>query len=181
MLHLGRRDTDRQCRAESAPEVLRTAMPVRDGEDHTCALACWRCPGYGTLRGQAVRAVGSPVDRLASHTPLRRHVFMDHYGILSASGLCQHPAVGIVDVFGEPAAPQAWYRCVRHGRPIGLLIFLPTARLYFPPGHAHDHLWSSSDSVTRDTREGAWDTLDLLVPPALVPLDDGLHCRRGAP
>src|SRR5712691_10631269 len=89
MLHLGRRDTDRQCRAESAPEVLRTAMPVRDGEDHTCALACWRCPGYGTLRGQAVRAVGSPVDRLASHTPLRRHVFMDHSGILSASGLCQ--------------------------------------------------------------------------------------------
>ena len=39
MLHLGRRDTDRQCRAESAPEVLRTAMPVRDGEYHTGALS----------------------------------------------------------------------------------------------------------------------------------------------
>ena len=39
MLQLGRRDTDRKCRAERAPEVLRTAMPVRDGEYQTGALS----------------------------------------------------------------------------------------------------------------------------------------------
>ena len=55
-----------------------------------CALSGWWCPGDGTLMGQSVRGMGSPVDRLAAHPPLRRHVFMDHSGILSASGLCQH-------------------------------------------------------------------------------------------
>ena len=35
--------------------------------------------------------------------------------------------IGIVHVLGQPPPPQAWHGLICHGRPIGLLIRLPTA------------------------------------------------------
>jgi len=48
-------------------------------------------------------------------------------------------AVGIMDIVGEPPAPQAWDFFAHYGRTISLLILLPGACPQFAPRHSHNH------------------------------------------
>jgi hypothetical protein len=54
-------------------------------------------------------------------------LLIDLHGLQGVPETDGTAAVGLLHVFGEPPAPQARHRCVRHGGPRGLLIRLPTA------------------------------------------------------
>src|SRR4029453_10071884 len=66
-------------------------------------------------------------------------------------------AVRIIHTLGHPPPAPAWPLFSRHGRPISLLIFLPTAGPQFPPRNPHNHLESSGDCAAQPrVKQKSW-------------------------
>src|SRR5215831_16931766 len=111
-------------------------------------------------------------------------LFEDRTLLIGVHGLKRFPethgkaAVRIVDILGKPAAPQTVDLFARHGRPIGLFIFLPTACPQFPPRNPHNHDRSSCDCTRPAARESSVMPLmpaDLTLPLSRFPLPLTAH------
>jgi hypothetical protein len=135
-----------------------------------------------------VSATPSPLLRVLHVTPIggvlpdtkglqdRLHLLPQHGTLLiGLHGVKRVPyadgkaPVGIVDIVGQPSAPQARHRFVRHGGPIGLLVLLSTAGPQFPPGHPHNHDGSPCHCTAPAACEAVWNTPCLLVPRGAAP------------